>query len=152
MVKISKAKIYDVEQILKLVSQHANKGLMLHRSRDEVLQNLRDYFVAHDNNTTVVGVCSLHIYTDRLSEIKALSVAAAYQHQGIATRLVKRCLKEAKDLGLNRVFALTYAVPFFETIGFIHSDKNELPEKIWKECSKCPKKDNCDEQCMEYIL
>lgn len=151
MIKISKAKINDVEQIIQLINDHAQIGLMLFRSRDEILQNLRDYYVAH-SQSRVVAVGSLHIYTDRLSEIKALSVARDFQHQGIASRLVKRCLKEARDLGLKSVFALTYVQPFFEKLGFILSDKNKLPEKIWKECNNCSKKDNCDEICMEYIL
>jgi len=151
MIKIAKAKINDVDQLLNIVNDYASTGVMLPRSHDEVLQNLRDYFVAHSQGK-VVAVTSLHIYTDRLSEIKALAVSKEFQHQAIATKLVKRCIKEAKDLGLTSVFALTYVQPFFETLGFIVSDKNKLPEKIWKECNKCLKKDSCDEICMEYIL
>ncbi len=151
MIKITKAKIGDVAEILSLVTSFAEEGLMLKRSEDEVLQNLRDYFVARERSK-VVGVASLHIYTDRLSEIKALAVSREYQGQGIALRLVKRCLQEAKDLGLIRVFTLTYVSELFEKMNFKLSDKNELPEKIWQECSKCLKRESCDETCLEYQI
>ena len=151
MIKITKAKIGDVPEILKIIALFAKEGAMLRRSEDEVLQNLRDYFVARDYKT-IAGVASLHIYTDRLSEIKALAVTKPYQHHGIASRLVKRCLQEAKDLGLKRVFTLTYVAQLFESLGFALSDKTELPEKIWKECNQCPKQASCDETCLEYSI
>jgi amino-acid N-acetyltransferase len=152
-INIRKAKIQDVLEILNLVKKFAGKGLMLERSEDEVLQNLRDYFVAIEKTSKqLVGCASLHIYTSRLSEIKALAVEQNYRYLGLGKRLVKRCLKEARDLGLKRVFALTYVKDFFKKLKFEDADKNMLPEKIWLECSKCAKKNSCDEICLVYLL
>jgi len=155
MVDTVKAIIHDVPAIIDLIKVYANKGLMLNRSEDEVIQNLRDYFVAKEiinNQLEIVGVASLHIYTDRLSEIKALTVSQKYQHKGIATQLVKACLQEARNLGLKKVFALTYAEKFFKSIGFVNSSKEELPEKIWKECLTCSKYNTCDEICLSIKI
>ncbi len=43
------------------------------------------------------------------------------------------------------VFALTRAVPFFEKQGFIITDKDNFPEKVWRDCMICPVRHACDE-------
>lgn len=150
---IRNAKIGDVKQIVSLIKFFADKGLMLERSEDAVIQNLRDFYVAIEpKRKSIVGCVSLHIYTSRFSEIKAFAVKRSYQRHGIGRRLIKRCLREAYDLGLPKVFALTYVPDYFRKMGFVDSDKNLLPEKIWSECNKCAKRDCCDENCLVYVL
>ena len=53
--------------------------------------------------------------------------------------------KEAKRLGIKKVFALTLATTFFKRLGFKVIDKEKLPMKVWTDCARCTKQDNCDE-------
>lgn len=150
---IRRATIHDVRSIIALIKPNALKAIMLERTEDDVIQLLRDYFVAVEKRTKkVVGCVALHIYTDRLSELKALAVHPKYQGYGLGKRLVKRCIKEAKDLGVPKVFTLTYIPEFFKQLNFVLSDRAQLPEKIWKECAKCSRKDNCPEICLVYVV
>jgi amino-acid N-acetyltransferase len=66
--------------------------------------------------------------------------------------LVEACLKEARSLGLRKVFALTYAEGFFLRIGFRVVEKSTLPHKVWGDCLKCPKFPECDETAMVLEL
>jgi N-acetylglutamate synthase-like GNAT family acetyltransferase len=43
------------------------------------------------------------------------------------------------------VFVLTRAPVFFEKAGFRQVSVNSLPEKVLKDCSACPKREQCDE-------
>jgi amino-acid N-acetyltransferase len=83
-----------------------------------------------------------------LAEIRSLAVDKNYQDRGIGKNLVKQCLKEAKALGLKRVFALTYHPEFFKKLGFKDTDKASLPQKIWGDCLRCPKFPECDENAV----
>ncbi|GBR75949.1 GNAT family N-acetyltransferase [Candidatus Termititenax persephonae] len=123
---------------------------MLERSTDMVVQNLRDFFVAVAPPKKIIGCSALHLYTNRFSEIKSLAVAEGYTRRGIATRLIKRCLAEAKALGIPKVFTLTYVPPIFTKIGFQPSVKELLPQKIWEECRLCPRQNDCQEICLVY--
>ena len=59
---------------------------------------------------------------------------------------MQQALEEARTLGLNQVFALTYVPDFFRKLGFRRlEDKSALPHKVWTECINCPKFPNCDE-------
>jgi amino-acid N-acetyltransferase len=152
-ITVRKATIKDVAGILALVNFYAKKELMLPRSEDAVIQNLRDFFVAVETaGKKIVGCAALHLYTDRLSEIKSLAVAEEYTRRGLGTKLIKRCLAEAKDLGLPKVFALTYAPEFFAKNKFKPSVKELLPQKIWEECRLCPRRKDCAEKCFVYDI
>jgi amino-acid N-acetyltransferase len=44
-----------------------------------------------------------------------------------------------------KVFDLTIDPAFFEKSGFNIIKKDNLPMKVWSDCAKCPKQQNCDE-------
>jgi amino-acid N-acetyltransferase len=146
---IRKAKIDDVHEIQKMLTGHAERGALLHRSLSELFDNLRDIFVyLDDNQPKIIGTCSMHICWEDLAEIRSLVVRAPYRRQGIGKKLVEACLSEAPTLGLRRIFVLTYKVTFFQKLGFREVDKATLPHKIWADCIKCIKFPECDEIAM----
>ena len=104
MPKIRKAVITDIKQIQKIVNEFARKEEMLPRALNELYESIRDFFV-YDYEGTIVGVCALRILWEDLAEIRSLAVQKEYQHSGIGKALVRKCLKEAKDLGIKRVLA-----------------------------------------------
>ncbi|MBA7615719.1 hypothetical protein ES703_23004 [subsurface metagenome] len=59
--------------------------------------------------------------------------------------LVTAALEQAGQLGVPRVFALTLEPDYFEKLGFKVVEKETLPMKVWSDCAKCPKQQNCDE-------
>jgi len=71
--EIRKAKISDIKIIHKLINEFARKGEMLPRSLNELYENIRDFFIAEDNNE-IKGVCALHILWEDLAEIRSLVV------------------------------------------------------------------------------
>jgi len=137
-----------VPQIHKLINGFADRGDLLHRSLVELYENIRDYYVSEDDSGAVAGCCSLHVSWENLAEVKSLVVADEAQGRGIGTRLLRACLEDAKELGIPRVFALTYKPEFFEKNGFHRVDKSELPHKIWSECINCPKFPDCGEEAL----
>ncbi len=74
------------------------------------------------------------------------------QGKGYGKLLVETCLQDARDLGLPKVFALTYVPDFFEKLGFALVDKSTLPHKIWSECINCPKFPDCGEEAVTIKL
>jgi amino-acid N-acetyltransferase len=142
--KIRKAKISDLKQVHKLINEYAKKEEMIPRSLSELYENMRDFIVC-EYNANICGVCALHIMWEDLAEIRSLAVDSEYQKIGIGKNLVRQCLKEAKLLGLQKIFALTYHPEFFKKLGFVDIDKSSLPQKIWGDCLRCPRFPGCDE-------
>ena len=96
----------------------------------------------------VVACAALHISWAGLAEIRSLAVAQEAQGRGIGTELVRACIEEARQLGVERVFVLTYIPDFFRRFGFRPCPKEDLPHKIWADCINCPKFPDCDEIAM----
>ena len=142
--KVRKAKISDVSSIHALVSSYAELDRMLFRSKADIYENLQTFTVAEIDGK-VAGCCALQIIWSDLAEIKSLAVDKASSGGQIGSLLVTAMVEEAAQLGIKQVFALTLEPGFFEKAGFAEVDKDTLPMKVWSDCAKCPKQDNCDE-------
>jgi len=144
---IRKAKLSDVDEIYSLVEEFAKKGDMLPRPKLEIYKEVRSFFVFVDDGA-VVGTAALAICLDGLGEVRSLAVKVGFAGKGIGKELVTACLDEARALGLEEVFALTYTTEFFDKLGFKGTEKEKLPHKIWGECVNCAKFPNCDENAV----
>jgi amino-acid N-acetyltransferase len=144
---IRPARVEDVESMRALIDRYAAKDRMLSRSRDFLLEHLRDFVVA-ETDGGFAGCCALAVLTPDLAEVRSLAVLPEAGGRGVGKALVDACVAEAKRLGLRRVFALTLVPEFFERCGFTLSSLGRLPEKSASECPVCPKRFACDEQAM----
>jgi len=179
-ITIRRALVTDIPGIHAVITEAAELGLMLHRSREELYEHVRDFHVAAvntpptpghaakrlgpDQETTdqpiadqpttdqVVGVCGLKVVWAHLAEVYALAVHPDQRGQGLGHRLVEHCLQDAEQLQVRTVMSLTYERPFFEKLGFVLCDRHELPQKVWSECVRCLKNQNCDEIAMKRIM
>lgn len=144
---IRKAKISDVKDIQKLLASYATRGEMLSRSLSELYDSLRDFYIVEEDGK-VIGTSALHIVWEDLAEVRSVAVAEEVQRGGVGSQVVGACLAEARELGLKRLFCLTYKPEFFAKFGFTVVDKSELPHKVWGDCIKCVKFPDCDEIAM----
>ncbi|MEN6487087.1 MAG: N-acetyltransferase [Syntrophobacteraceae bacterium] len=143
---IRKARIVDVPVIQKMLTGLAQEGRLLARSLSELYTNLRDMSVVVDDETgQIAGCCSLHIIWENLAEVRSLAVLDSHRRRGLGSMLVSECIAEARELGIGRIFTLTYETEFFKSVGFQEVDKNVFPQKIWADCLHCPKFPECDE-------
>jgi len=146
---LRKATIRDVKTIHALLQVYGDRGELLPRALSQLYEGLRDFFVYIDPATRkLVGCCALQICWEDLVEIRSLAVAPNHTGQGIGSLLTQKVLDEARHIGVNQVFTLTYRPGFFERFGFQRIDRSELPLKIWADCIMCVKFPDCDEIAM----
>ncbi|MGK2943326.1 MAG: N-acetyltransferase [Desulfuromonadales bacterium] len=148
---IRKAILQDARQIHKLLLNYAKDGLVLPRSLMDIFEAIRDFYVFVEDGR-VVGAAALNICWEDLAEVRSLVVDENHNGRGIGRYLVEACIAEARQLGIGRVFALTYQQTFFEKLGFQVIEKSELPQKIWGDCIKCAKFPECDEIALSLSL
>jgi amino-acid N-acetyltransferase len=141
---VRSAQISDVETIYSLINSHAERDRMLFRSLADIYENLQSFTVA-ELDGKVVGCCALQVIWSDLAEIKSLAVDESNTEKGIGRILVNAATEQASQLGLPKIFALTLNSAFFEKLGFEIVEKEALPMKVWSDCARCPKQQNCDE-------
>ena len=137
----------DVESIHKIVHDYAVQWLMLARSRNSIYETLRDFVLAEEDGK-VVGVGALHLVWDELAEIRAMAISPEFAGRGIGFKIVQQIMEDARKLGVKTLFTLTYQPGFFAKAGFYEVPKEQLSQKVWKDCINCSKFPNCDEIAM----
>ncbi len=142
--EVRDAKIADVGVVCSLINYYAEHDKMLFRSMADIYENLQTFLVAEADGK-VVGCCALEVVWSDLAEIKSLAVDHENKDKGIGRILVSTALDRARRLGVPKVFALTLETDFFERLGFARVDRDSLPMKVWSDCARCPKQQNCDE-------
>jgi len=149
--EIRPASLDDVEGIYALLKFYSDNGVLLPRSKFDILSATRDFYVAEDNGE-IVACATLLIYTSELGEIRSLAVSNQYMKRGLGIKLIEKLEEDARKIGLSKLMALTYEVGFFEKHGFQVVEMSELPEKVWGACINCPRFLNCDEIAMLKYL
>ncbi|MFN3870209.1 MAG: N-acetyltransferase [Aquificaceae bacterium] len=144
---LRKANLKDVLSLYNLINEYAKEGILLPRSLNSLYEDIRDFWVCEEDGE-ILGCAALHIVWEDLAEIKSLAVKKEQRGKGIGGMLVEACLREAKELGVKRVFVLTYAQDFFSKFNFEEVEKSKLPHKVWGECINCIKFPTCDETAM----
>ena len=132
-----------------ILSVYAASGLLLGRSLSDLYAQLRDFIVVEEDSThEVIGTCSLRICWEDIAEIRSLAVREDFRGSDLGRAMVEICIREASEMGLKKLFVLTYVPAFFEKLGFKPVDKSVLPHKVWGDCIKCVKFPDCDEEAL----
>ena len=148
---LRKAKLSDIKKIQRLVNFYAKKNTMLPLSLSDLYDNIRNFYV-YEKGSSILGCGALHVSWDTLGEIRSLAVQKSEQKKGIGGKILKMCLEEAKALGLEKVFVLTYCPDYFRRFGFKDIDKDQLPHKVWRDCMKCVYFPDCEEDALLKTL
>jgi amino-acid N-acetyltransferase len=159
---IRPATIHDVPRIQEIINSHAELGKMLFKSLAQLYESMRDFAVYEISAESsdgeriipgrVVGCVALSIIWADLAEVRSLAVDEDHRGRGVGRRLVEWAVGEAKRLQIRKLMALTYEQAFFAKLGFEVTAKENLPLKVWSDCVRCPKRDNCDEIAMVRFL
>jgi len=137
----------DAEQVHALIAAYSGDGTLLPRSLAEICENIRD-FVVLEYDSRIVGCGALHLYGAHLAEIRSITVDPKHQSGGGGKRLVKALLSQAEKHSVTCVCLFTRIPEFFSRMGFTIASHQDLPDKIHKDCYKCPRLHYCDEVAM----
>jgi len=142
-----KAILPDAEPIHALIADYARDGTLLPRTLAEICENVRDFVVLEDQGR-ILGCGALHLYGMHLAEVRSITVARWAQGGGGGQRLVKALLAEARKHRVSCICLFTRTPEFFRRLGFELAQREDLPDKVRKDCCLCPRLNSCDEVAM----
>ena len=142
----------DVMGIVRLVNGFAVEGVMLFRTPESVQMALHDFVVAVDEHDVVVACGALKEYSPSVAEVASVAVARHVHGRKLGTRIIEAVERLARKRDVEELFALTVAPKFFEYAGYSVVDRALYPEKIRRDCLKCPRRIRCGEWCVRLSL
>ena len=142
----------DAHAIHALLEPYADEGIVLRRSVEDILLYINNFRVAYRGDK-LCGCVAVRDFGSKLMEVRSLVISPDMQGQGIGRILINFVLNQLFELypdGKWSLFTLTKQPGFFHKMGFLTVSKEMFPQKIWSDCSKCKKKDCCDETALLF--
>jgi amino-acid N-acetyltransferase len=116
---IRRARTPDVTTMKALIDVYAGSGRkLLAKELVSLYEDVQDFQVAEVDGV-VVACGALHVLWADLGEIRTVAVHPDYSGRQIGAMLVRRLIDTGRELGLDRLFALTFRTSFFARLGFI---------------------------------
>ncbi len=129
-VHIRPARTSDVRAIRALIDIYAPDRILLARATVTLFETVPDFLVAEVDGQ-VVGCGALHVVWEDLGELRSLAVAPAHARAGIGRLLASALLERARDLGVSRVFCLTFETQFFAGSGFVEIEGSPVAPDVY---------------------
>jgi amino-acid N-acetyltransferase len=119
-VSIRRARTGDVRGIRRLVDTYSQPGIMLSKATVALYEDVQEFRVAERvSDGEIVGCGALHVMWEDLAEVRTVAVDPGCRGHKIGHRIVADLLGSARELGVRRVFVLTFEVEFFGSFGFV---------------------------------
>ncbi len=105
-------------RIQELVEPLVQRRILLGKETVTFYESVQEFRVAEDAAGELIGCGALHVMWSDLAEVRTLAVSESWLGKGVGRALLARLEADARELGLSRLFCLTFEVPFFERNGF----------------------------------
>jgi amino-acid N-acetyltransferase len=141
------ARLRDATQIHDLIGSYSSDGTLLPRTLPEICENIRDFVVVEDDDR-ILGCGALHLYGPHLAEVRSIAVFPEAKGYGAGRMLIDALLEQANQQEVTCVCLFTRIPSFFARMGFTVAVREDIPDKLYKDCLRCPRLNNCDEVAM----
>ena len=130
-VVVRPARTADVRVIRELVNVYAGK-VLLAKETVTLYEDVQEFLVAECDGR-VVGCGALHVLWEDLGEIRTVAVLPEMSGRGFGHAIVEALIKAASELGLERLFVLTFERQFFARHGFQEIDGTPVEPEVFAE-------------------
>ena len=130
--EVRPARTCDVIEIRRLVDQYAPDGILLDKPTVTLYEDVQEFVVAEIDGV-VVGCGALHVIWEDVAEVRTLAVDPDVRGTGAGHAILERLLDRARELGVSRVFCLTFEVDFFGRHGFHELDGSPVEPEVYEE-------------------
>ncbi|MEI7659345.1 MAG: amino-acid N-acetyltransferase [Actinomycetes bacterium] len=115
--EIRPAQTSDIKGIRALIDSYAPQGRLLTKETVTLYESVQEFTVAIKNNE-VVGCGALHVLWEDLAEVRTVAVIESMRGQGVGHKILDSIVSRAQNLGVKRIFCLTFETRFFGAHGF----------------------------------
>jgi amino-acid N-acetyltransferase len=129
---VRRARTADVPAVRRLVDTYARQRILLDKPTVTLYEDVQEFWVA-DAAGTIAGCGALHVMWEDLAEVRTLAVDEAWRGRGVGHAVLDRLVEVARDLGVRRVFCLTFEVDFFARHGFVPIDGTPVAADVYAE-------------------
>ncbi|MCX6451277.1 MAG: amino-acid N-acetyltransferase [Actinobacteria bacterium] len=131
-VLIRPAKTSDIKDIRKLIDEYSAGRRLLQKETVTLYESVQEFTVA-EKDGEVVGCGALHVLWEDLAEVRTMAVDESLRGIGVGHQILEAIVKKASDVGVKRIFCLTFETAFFARHGFIEIQGTPVDPAVYQE-------------------
>ena len=135
MIEVRPARTSDIKAIHKLIVDFASGGRMLQKETVTLYESVQEFMVAVEDGQ-VVGCGALHVLWEDLAEVRSVAITEKLRGNGIGNQILERIIDRARELGLARIFCLTFETKFFGRHGFEEIQGTPVEPEVYAQLLK----------------
>ena len=139
------ARAGDVQGIYALLEPLVERRILLGKDI-AVLYGAVQEFVVAEADGRLIGCGALHVMWEDLGEVRTLIVHDEWLHHGVGRAIVEMLEERARELGVSRLFCLTFEVDFFTRRGFAEIGEQVVDPDVYSQLVRSP-----DEGVAEFL-
>ena len=135
MIEVRPARTSDIKGIHKLIVDFASGGRMLQKETVTLYESVQEFVVAVEDGQ-VVGCGALQVLWEDLAEVRSVAITETLRGKGIGNQILENIIKRAYELGLSRIFCLTFETKFFGRHGFEEIQGTPVEPEVYAQLLK----------------
>lgn len=141
---VRRARATDVRTMKSIIDGYVGR-VLLAKPLVTLYEDVQEFLVA-ELAGELVGCGALHVLWEDIGELRTIAVRSGVTGKGIGHALVAALIAGAKELGLSRLFVLTFETGFFAAHGFVEIEGTPVSPEIYDEIRR-----SLDEGVAEFL-
>lgn len=111
------ARTADIKAIRAIIDTYVLGRRLLAKETVTLYETVQEFTVA-EYEGEVVGCGALHILWEDLAEVRTVAVLEKMRGKGVGNAIISTIVARAREIGVERIFCLTFETEFFGRNGF----------------------------------
>ncbi|MEI6867494.1 MAG: amino-acid N-acetyltransferase [Actinomycetes bacterium] len=132
VIEVRPARTSDVKAIRHIIDTYALERRLLSKETVTLYESVQEFTVAVQDGE-VVGCGALHILWEDLAEVRTLAVDDGLRGRGVGHAILEHIIERAREVGVARIFCLTFETEFFGRHGFEAIEGTPVEPEIYSQ-------------------
>ncbi|CAB4536543.1 ArgA N-acetylglutamate synthase and related acetyltransferases [actinobacterium SCGC AAA044-D11] len=129
---IRQARTSDIKNIRAIIDEYAAGRRLLTKETVTLYESVQEFTVAEIDGK-VVGCGAMHVLWEDLAEVRSVAVDQSVRGKGVGHGILEVLIKRAAELGIKRIFCLTFETQFFGRHGFVEIEGTPVSPDVYTE-------------------
>jgi amino-acid N-acetyltransferase len=129
---IRPARTSDIKDIRRIIDEYAAGGRLLTKETVTLYESVQEFTIA-ELDGKIVGCGAVHVLWEDLAEVRSVAVDMNVRSKGVGHGILEALIKRATELGVKRIFCLTFETQFFGRHGFKEIEGTPVSPDVYTE-------------------
>lgn len=144
--RVRHARTSDIPFVQSVIDPLVQSGVLLGKDAVVFYESVQEFRIAEDPEGNPIGCGALHVMWQDLAEVRTLAVRTEWLGRGVGRAILSTLETDARTLGIERLFCLTFEVGFFTRNGFESVAETTVDPDIYLELVR-----STDEGVAEFL-